>query len=59
MAWTTFKNRVDYVEAAQADQKTEIMGIKTEQQELRTAVIESKASFIFIKESIAELKARK
>lgn len=59
IGWTTIENRVANVQTVQAEQKNDIVSIKAEQQELRSAVIESKASFIFIKESISDLKNRK
>lgn len=59
MGWANFSNRLNATENAQQELKQDNITIKAEQQELRAAVIESKASFIYIKESIAELKAKK
>lgn len=57
VAWTTSSNRLSAVEKEQTTQSTTLGKVQSDQEELRAAVIESKASFIFIKESISELKA--
>lgn len=57
ITWTTLKNKVDTVQASQNDQRTELTTISKDVADLKGAVIESKANFIFIKESLTELKA--
>lgn len=58
MGWATLKNRVDNVQAAQGDQKTDIRQLQMDTTQLQGAVIESKANYIFIKESLSELKTK-
>lgn len=59
IGWSNFQSRLNASEKTQSEQRAELITIKAEQQELRAAVIESKASFKFIEESIKELKQSK
>lgn len=58
MGWTTLKNRVDSVQAAQSDQRTDIKQLQTDSNQLQGAIIEIKANYIFIKNALDKLSSK-
>lgn len=58
MGWTTLKNRVDNVQAAQSDQKADIKDLTAQTSALNNAIVEIKANYIFIKASLDQLNKK-
>lgn len=58
MAWTNVQNRVGNVETVQADQKMAIKSLSSDTTSVSNAIIEIKANYLFIKDSLDKLSKR-
>lgn len=58
IGWSNFSNRVQNVEALQAKQDAAIKATSDQTVALQNAVIEIKANYLFIKDTLTELKQK-
>lgn len=58
IGWNNYSNRLNTVESAQAEQKISQKGLADQVALLNNAIIEIKANYLFIKDTLGEIKQK-